>query len=603
MKREKTVSLCMIVKNEEKYLANCLNSVKDIVDEMIIVDTGSNDKTLDIANTFPTKIFHYEWDNHFSNARNFAISKATCDWILLLDGDEVFEVGDKDKFIQFVNTSTSDGCHFIVYNYSNELSDSNASLHYAFRLLRNNNQYHFVGSIHEQIVRIDNDSSLYNLANESIRLHHYGYLDNVIKEKDKRSRNIPIIMTQLESDPHNAFYLFNLGNEYLSSKDFKKALDIYTQSYQYIHQHQAFVPHLFYRMLMCSYSLKLYDKAIEIANEALSIYPNCTDIEYCKGMIFYATHKYTLAIDSFNRCLLMGEPPATLMFSSGCGTFRPYIFLGEIYTYLDDFDQAIGCFNKALEVDPSLYGALYQVAHVLRKKYPDQEEVCSILSKYFSSLDYLPNLLVYTDILIKEQLYDSAKEQIIHMNLMQGHLLDRLFLTSKLHFFMKEYDLAIEGFKELTHITQNPAILSDIKLESTKFLFTCYIIKQQVDFSDILNSLNTFQNIYFEKVYLELYNMYSKSDATYLTDEDSPEICLSLIMEFLDKLLKAHEFDLFEQYLYMLNKINSKEVLLYLAKLYYNNQFTDMAIKTILRSIKELDTIDHECLDILSHEI
>ncbi len=83
-----TLSLCMIVKNEEKHLARCLSSVKDVADEIVIVDTGSTDKTIEIAESFSAKIFHFDWVNDFSAARNFALSKCTGDWILYLDADE-----------------------------------------------------------------------------------------------------------------------------------------------------------------------------------------------------------------------------------------------------------------------------------------------------------------------------------------------------------------------------------------------------------------------------------------------------------------------------------------------------------------------------------
>ena len=83
-----SLSACMIVKNEEKFLAQCLNSIKDAVDEIIIVDTGSTDKTVEIAQSFGAKVYHHPWRNSFSEARNHSLSYATCDWILQIDADE-----------------------------------------------------------------------------------------------------------------------------------------------------------------------------------------------------------------------------------------------------------------------------------------------------------------------------------------------------------------------------------------------------------------------------------------------------------------------------------------------------------------------------------
>ena len=82
------LSLCMIVKNEEKLLPGCLESAKDFVDEIIIVDTGSTDKTIEIAKQYNAKIYEHPWENNFSKHRNQSISYATSDWILYLDADE-----------------------------------------------------------------------------------------------------------------------------------------------------------------------------------------------------------------------------------------------------------------------------------------------------------------------------------------------------------------------------------------------------------------------------------------------------------------------------------------------------------------------------------
>ena len=82
------ISLCMIAKNEENYLEKCLNNIKNSVDEIIIVDTGSNDKTMEIAKKFTNKVYNFRWNNDFSEARNFSLKKAAKDWILMLDADE-----------------------------------------------------------------------------------------------------------------------------------------------------------------------------------------------------------------------------------------------------------------------------------------------------------------------------------------------------------------------------------------------------------------------------------------------------------------------------------------------------------------------------------
>src|SRR5690348_3827247 len=93
--RNDTISLCMIVKNEEKYLERCLKSVEGVVDEIIIVDTGSTDQTTEIAEKFGAKILRYQWNDDFSSARNYSLKNAKCDWILILDADEELDIQSK----------------------------------------------------------------------------------------------------------------------------------------------------------------------------------------------------------------------------------------------------------------------------------------------------------------------------------------------------------------------------------------------------------------------------------------------------------------------------------------------------------------------------
>lgn len=107
----------MIVKDEESFIANCLQSVQDIVDEIIIVDTGSTDKTIEIANTYGVKIYHLPWNNNFSAARNFSLDKATGEWIIILDADEELNSLDKSKLKQLTNNKDIDAYYLKVYNY------------------------------------------------------------------------------------------------------------------------------------------------------------------------------------------------------------------------------------------------------------------------------------------------------------------------------------------------------------------------------------------------------------------------------------------------------------------------------------------------------
>ena len=103
-KLKKGISLCMIVKNEERSLSRTLESVKELVDEIIIVDTGSKDSTIDIAKSFNAEIFHFDWIDDFSAARNESLKYANREWVLILDADEILDEESANELLQIVKT-------------------------------------------------------------------------------------------------------------------------------------------------------------------------------------------------------------------------------------------------------------------------------------------------------------------------------------------------------------------------------------------------------------------------------------------------------------------------------------------------------------------
>ena len=183
------ISLCMITKNEETYLENCLNSVKDIVDEIIIVDTGSTDKTKEIAKKFGAKIFDFKWIDDFSAARNESLKHATKDWILVLDADEVIEKNDLQKIKNVVeNPDDFAGFQLEQRSYLNNIfegavknnSDFELAKDYQFyiphflcRLFKNNSGLKFSHRIHELVEDSIAKNSL-KYKRIDVVLHHFG---------------------------------------------------------------------------------------------------------------------------------------------------------------------------------------------------------------------------------------------------------------------------------------------------------------------------------------------------------------------------------------------------------------------------------------------
>lgn len=148
-----TISACLIVKNEEEVLERCLQSLQGIYDELIIVDTGSTDRTKEIARTYTDKVYDFEWVNDFSAARNFLFSKANMDYIYVADADEVIEPGERDKFIQLKKVMLTE-IEIVQMKYSNQLEFNttyNFDMEYRPKLYKRLRSFVWQDPIHESV--------------------------------------------------------------------------------------------------------------------------------------------------------------------------------------------------------------------------------------------------------------------------------------------------------------------------------------------------------------------------------------------------------------------------------------------------------------------
>jgi glycosyltransferase involved in cell wall biosynthesis len=201
------VSLCMIVKNEEKYLEGCLESVKDVVGEIVITDTGSTDNTLAIAEKYKAKISCFPWINDFAAARNFSLNQATGDWILYLDADERLSDESIEELKRITSASPSSAFKCKVVSINN-INRHHSVMSYA-RLFPNAPGVRFTGKVHEQIEDslINNN---YPVLSSTVEIIHLGYNVNENELKNKAERNLSILKEEYKLSG-SSYYSFQLG--------------------------------------------------------------------------------------------------------------------------------------------------------------------------------------------------------------------------------------------------------------------------------------------------------------------------------------------------------------------------------------------------------
>ncbi len=350
-KKRPTLSVCLIARNEERLLPACLQSVSGWAEEIIVVDTGSTDRTPQIAKESGAKVFAFGWQNDFAAARNESLSKATQEWILVLDADEVVSASAKAQIDDLLTHSSALLFYLIQTTYAEEsatfgwipnyLKDPEAQGYAGFiesplvRLFRNIPQIRFQGRIHEHAFHEDRKILP---AKTPIRIHHYGkYIPAPLNEKK------------------NLLYL-ELGR--------KKCLENSKDA------------HAFYELGVQCWSMERMQEAKESLEQALKIDPKYSKCLIAMAIVLTVEKKYQEAIGMYAR-LLEIEPqnilpylylPPLLMEIGNLSlaeeilkagefhaAFHPcfHINQGVVRKQMGNFRGAIASFNEALRLNPN----------------------------------------------------------------------------------------------------------------------------------------------------------------------------------------------------------------------------------------------------------
>jgi glycosyltransferase involved in cell wall biosynthesis len=336
------LSLAMIVKNESRCLARCLQSAKGIADEMVIADTGSTDDTTKIAREFGAKIANFDWVDDFAAARNFAINQTTGDWILVLDADEWVGESLAKEIPVFRRGKPAVG-------WVKQVSD--------FR--RNNQTFrsqcmtprlfprgaHYEGRIHEQLI------SPLPRANLHGELWHDGYLD-IPKKGD---RNMKLLLVELERDPDNVYYLFQLAAEYNAIGQPEKAFGCLQKAFARVKPGDPSAPNIAVDLLYTIIELKKFEAGIGVVAGAEKYLGDFPDFFLVRGLFFMNLirsnpAKYVSELpkieQSFRRCLALGEDERRRSVH-GSGTFLANYNLGVFYQAFGNMEGARRCFESA----------------------------------------------------------------------------------------------------------------------------------------------------------------------------------------------------------------------------------------------------------------
>ncbi|MDD2420787.1 MAG: glycosyltransferase [Heliobacteriaceae bacterium] len=360
----KQLSLCMIVKNEERRLSDAVGPLLGICDQFVVVDTGSTDNTVELARSLGGEVYSFAWTGSFSDARNFALSKATGRWILIFDAD--MQISMRDGFVikAWLKKSGIEGCFLPVLNYWGNEKPSAYIRDLIFILFRNRLSYRYEGKVHEQVVPSilrANPQAHFEIC--PVLIHHYGYLEPVKRELNKGKRNLNLLAAEKERNKEFVFYA--LAIEALQQNRFDDALALLCQAVT--GADIACQPDILAKTVECLLHLGKYEEAEQEILRAIPKYPLYTDLYFILAQLLLIQNRLAEAEAALHVCLQRGVPPGQYSSLDGSGTFRAHLLLGQLYLTTGLKSQALAHLSTALG-DPS---------------FPDSE---AVLEQHLSSL-------------------------------------------------------------------------------------------------------------------------------------------------------------------------------------------------------------------------
>ncbi|WP_179107301.1 tetratricopeptide repeat-containing glycosyltransferase family 2 protein [Sediminibacillus massiliensis] len=356
------IGLHMIVKNESNNLRKCLDSIKTLVDEIIIVDTGSNDNTVSIAEEFNAKVFHKPWEDNFSDARNHSLPEANTDWIIFMDADEIFkgpfqeirdelEHTDKEAFYIDIESITGEK----VYE---------KMVHPSIRIFRNKKNYFFRGALHEDILpSILDHTSMEMIGKIQEKILHTGYTP-IQTKLEKAHRNRRILEKSLKESPSDNFFQYHLGITYEQLSLNEQAIIFMEKALKNVAKHQSYRPTLVKDLAKLYLKTTKYKLAIDLLNNEIKNYNDYPDLYYYLGYGYQQIKENDKAIRILQEATNI-TPSRHYVLETGKGTYLSWTLMGDIALEWKAYNDALQFYIKALQYCPYHYDALYGIADLL----------------------------------------------------------------------------------------------------------------------------------------------------------------------------------------------------------------------------------------------
>ena len=339
------ISVCIIAKNEEKRIEKCLASIKPYGFEIVVVDTGSTDRTREIAGKYADQVLDFAWCDDFSAARNFSIQQASNDWVLVIDCDEYLENVNLAE-LEDALEANSRCVGMIVRNNPYIIQGVRSIMSERIGRLFNRKYCHYEGCIHEQVCTLDGrEPQSFQIP---LTFYHEGY----VTESEKRmraTRNLEMLLHDLNLKGPSPYIYFQLGQNYISLNDMEKAAHYYKQGLELdADPESAFVQSMAETYGYCLLDLAKYDLAMALRDK-YELFSHRADFVYLMGMIYMKKGSYARAIEEFRKATTLSTCSR-----KGVNSYRANYNIASIYETMGNLEEARLYYKKCGNYDPAV---------------------------------------------------------------------------------------------------------------------------------------------------------------------------------------------------------------------------------------------------------
>lgn len=364
------LTLCMIARDEADNLARCLDSVRGAVDQIVLVDTGSQDHTVQVARRYGAQVMYQPWKDDFSHARNRSLEAARGRWILVLDADEELSAASRPVIGSLLRRTDAEGFLVQIVNQLGENGATDQEVTLNLRLFRNRRAYRYSGAVHEQIApAILARRPNARLIPAPVRVIHHGYTRAARVHKGKYERNVQILQRMMAESPHDPYLHYQLGLENLAAGRPQEAMVWLDRALATCPPEALWRPKLVKVRAVGLGELGHWPEVLSVLRDELEVYPDYTDLHYLAGMAALQLGQHDDAVKAFEQALHLGPAPSPPYASvdPAAGGSKAMCALGDSYRAAGRDEAALQAYIRAVPMEPGWIRPLEGITAVLSR--------------------------------------------------------------------------------------------------------------------------------------------------------------------------------------------------------------------------------------------